>query len=62
VSRNWQVMRARGSGFAGVSVFVNGGTGFTHTVIRVHVGIGQSVVECLSAQVDKTLEVFFPGI
>jgi hypothetical protein len=61
-SRNWQVMQSRGSGFAGVSVFVNGGTGFTHTVIRVHVGPGQSVVDCLTAQVDKTLREFFPGI
>jgi hypothetical protein len=61
-SRNWQIMQSRGSGFAGVSVFVNGGIGYTHTVIRVHVGPGQSVVDCLTAQVNKTLEEFFPGI
>lgn len=62
VSRNWQVMRTRGIGFAGVSVFVNGGTGYTHTVVRVHVGPGQNVVECLTDQVNESLEEFFPGI
>jgi hypothetical protein len=47
---------------AGVSVFVNGGTGYTHTVIRVNVKSGESVVDCFTAQVDHCLEEFFPGI
>jgi hypothetical protein len=53
----------QGSGrIAGISVFINGGTGYTHTVIRVLVKSGQSVVECLTEQVNACLEEFFPGI
>lgn len=61
-SRNWSIMKHGAGRMAGVSIFVNGGTGFTHTVIRVNVKPGESVVECFEAQVNLCLEEFFPGI
>jgi hypothetical protein len=61
-SRNWSIMKQGAGRTAGVSIFVNGGIGFTHTVIRVNVKCGESVVECFEAQVNVCLEEFFPGI
>ncbi|KAH3999696.1 hypothetical protein HBH98_085800 [Parastagonospora nodorum] len=61
-SRNWTIMKQGAGRMAGVSIFVNGGTGFTHTVIRANVKFGESVVQCFEAQVNMCLEEFFPGI
>ncbi|KAL5115582.1 hypothetical protein ACEQ8H_006558 [Pleosporales sp. CAS-2024a] len=62
-SRNWIVMKEGNHGrMAGVSIFVNGATGYTHTVIRANVKYGESMVDCLTLQADAFLEEFFPGI
>jgi hypothetical protein len=61
-SRNWTIMKQGVGRMAGISIFVNGGTGFTHTVIRANVKFGESVVQCFETQVNLCLEEFFFGI
>jgi hypothetical protein len=56
-SRGWQAMQ-QGSGPAGIGVFVNG-NGYSHTVVRAMVSLGEGVVERLGALVDMYMQAFF---
>ena len=58
-TRNWHVA-AKGPGIAGLGIFVNG-NGFTHTVLRISVQAGESVMNGFAQAVEKSLEDFFPG-
>ncbi|KAF2825939.1 hypothetical protein CC86DRAFT_253885, partial [Ophiobolus disseminans] len=62
-SRNWHATKLKMEddvGVAGIGVFVNGGNGFTHTVVRIGVKKGENAVERLTAEVDRLMLQFFP--
>ncbi|CAO2655215.1 Nn.00g102790.m01.CDS01 [Neocucurbitaria sp. VM-36] len=59
-SRNWHDM-VKGLGSAGVGIFING-NGYTHTVVRATVHVGDCVVDKLTQVVDTFLRDFFPDV
>jgi hypothetical protein len=48
-------------GEAGIGIFVNG-NGSTHTVVRITINAGESVLDRFTTQVDHLLQMFFPEV
>lgn len=60
ISRHWEHMK-QGKSTAGIAVLVNG-NGYTHTVVRSNIPVGQKPLDCLSRAADNALAGFFPDI
>jgi hypothetical protein len=59
-SRNWQIMK-EGGGTAGIGIFVNG-NGFSHTVLRTTVNVGENMISRFTTQMNGALQTFFSDL